>query len=89
MLDYYYPISRNHRNHGKLTKPQNLDGLAIRNANLGDSPESIRRKTPHFHGINAIRTNRLDLKPEPCTSSEPKHFQAEFFWGGGGLNSSD
>ena len=35
-----------------------IDGPAIRNANRGDSRESIRRK-PHFHHVPAIRANRL------------------------------
>ena len=48
--------------------PPGLDGPAIRNANRGDSRESIRRKTirrktlSYFHNVRAIRANRL--KPE-------------------------
>ena len=43
---------------------QNLDDPAIRNANQGDSRESIRtnrfaEKPPHFHDVRAIRANRL------------------------------
>ena len=36
-----------------------LDGQAIRNANRGDSRESIRRKTPIFIHLRAIRANCL------------------------------
>ena len=37
---------------------KNSDGTAIRNANSGDSRESIRRKKPNFH-VLGIRANRL------------------------------
>ena len=47
-----------------LTPPEHesriLDGPAIRNADRGDSHESIRRKPLfNFHNVRAIRANRL------------------------------
>ena len=49
---------------GKLLGPDalgDLDGLAIHNANWGDSGESIRRKTPNFH--RAIPAGPTPLAP--------------------------
>ena len=48
---------------GAIAAPPFLDGLAIRNANRGDSSESIRAnrfaEKTNFHNVRAIRTNRL------------------------------
>ena len=67
------PLSREARGLAVMDRngQKSLDGLAIRNANRGDSRESIRRKKNIFHNMRAIRTNRL--KPAIRKFSAPRN----------------
>ena len=56
---------------------ETLDGPAIRNANRGDSHESIRRKPQIVHNVRAIRANRL--KPAMVCSPDPSFAQIKRF----------
>ena len=57
-----FALQRERENHPKPDL-SNLDGLAIRNANRGDSHESIRAnrfaEKPYYHDVRAIRASRL------------------------------